>query len=137
MTDGELLQRLSRTLKQDIGPAIDDEYPKTQAFMAAVVTEKLGRQIALAHVHRQAERLDIAALLSDLSDLLNAGTDPAILTDALASLVENPEKVGLCRLIEALYASRSELGKARFGSLLDRVRITLRAEIDRQMEYAA
>jgi hypothetical protein len=46
MSHGELLQRIARTLKQDVGPAIEAEYPKTQAFMAAVVLEKLGRQPA-------------------------------------------------------------------------------------------
>ena len=36
MTEGELLLRMASTLKDDIAPAIEGEYPKTQAFMAAV-----------------------------------------------------------------------------------------------------
>lgn len=137
MTEGELLQRLSRTLKQDIGPSIDDEYPKTQAFMAAVVTEKLGRQFALAAEHEAAERVDIAALLSDLEDELSPQDGPVALSKAVAALAENPDMVGLCLLIETLYASERELGEPRFVSLLARIRITLRAQIDRRMEFAA
>ena len=44
MSDAELLTH-RETLKQEIAPAIDAEYPKTQAFMAAVVLQKLGRQL--------------------------------------------------------------------------------------------
>jgi hypothetical protein len=47
MNHGELLQRIASTLKRDVGPAIEAEYPKTQAFMAAVVLQKLGRQLDL------------------------------------------------------------------------------------------
>jgi len=43
----------------------------------------------------------------------------------------------VCTLIETLYASRAELGAGRFDALLGRVRETLRASIDRRMEYAA
>ena len=43
MNHGELLQRIANTLKGDVGPAIADEYPKTQAFMAAVVLHEESR----------------------------------------------------------------------------------------------
>ncbi len=137
MTDGELLQRLSRTLKQKIGPAIEDEYPKTQAFMAAVVTEKLGRQIALAPAHEVAQRAEFSALLGDLDDLLDFKSAPPALRDALVDFGENPDKPTLCRVIEAAYASRQILDEMRFRKLMARIRVTLRADIDRQMEYAA
>ena len=137
MTEGELLQRISRTLKQQIGPAIEDEYAKTQAFMAAVVAEKLGRQMALAQQHQASDRADIGALLSDLNDPQTSEPLPAILRDAVAELLDKQDKGSLCRVIEALYASQNDLGEAQFDRLLSRVRITLRAEIDRQMEYAA
>ena len=41
-----------------------------------------------------------------------------------------------CRLIEALYAHRDALGAPTFDAALRRVRATLRARVDRQMEYA-
>ena len=137
MTDGELLQRLAEKLKKDIGPAVDDEYPKTQAFMAAVVTEKLGRQIALSVEHEAADRADIAALLGHLEDKLNPKDDPVALSQAVTTLAENPSAAGLCQFIETLYASRRELGDGRFDSLLGRIRFTLRLQIDRQMVIAA
>ena len=43
----------------------------------------------------------------------------------------------MCRLVEALYAGRDELGTERFDALLGRIRLTLRASIDRQLEYSS
>jgi hypothetical protein len=136
MNEGELLERIARTLKQEIGPAVDVEYPKTQAFMAAVVLQKLGQQIDLAARHQAAERADLDALLAELPPLLGTATVPA-LNAALAKLTQARDKAALCELIEALYANRSVLGAERFAQVLGRVRQNLRASIDRQMEYAA
>jgi hypothetical protein len=137
MTNGELLQRLSRTLKRNIGPAIEEEYPKTQGCMAAVVTEKLGRQIALASAHEVSKQVEFSALLSDLTDLLDLDSDPKALGDAVVDLGDSPDKPALCRFIEAVYAARQVLGDTRFRKLMARIRVTLSADIDRQMEVAA
>ena len=51
MNPDQLLERIATTLKRDIGPAVLGDYPKTQAFMAAVVLQKLGRQLGLLHMH--------------------------------------------------------------------------------------
>ena len=56
---------------------------------------------------------------------------------AVQTLTRTRDAAALCTLIETLYASRAELGAARFDALLGRVRETLRASIDRRMEYAA
>jgi hypothetical protein len=37
----ELLGRLATTLREEIGPSVNGGYPRTQAFMAAVVLEKV------------------------------------------------------------------------------------------------
>jgi hypothetical protein len=137
MNHGELLQRIASTLKRDVGPAIDAEYPKTQAFMAAVVLQKLGRQLDLEGAHRSADAEDLSALLEDLGSVLGEGETPASVTGAIQTLTRTRDAAALCTLIEALYASRTELGAARFDALLGRVRETLRASIDRRMEYAA
>jgi hypothetical protein len=137
MNHGELLQRIARTLKGDVGPAIDDEYPKTQAFIAAVVLQKLGRQLDLEGAHRSADAADLSALLDDLRGVLGGGEMPASVTGAIQALTRTRDAAALCTLIEALYASRAELGAARFDALLGRVRETLRASIDRRMEYSA
>ena len=137
MNHGELLQRIANTLKRDVGPAIETEYPKTQAFMAAVVLQKLGRQLDLEGAHRSADAADLSALLEDLGGVLGEGETPASVTGAVGTLTRTRDAAALCTLIETLYASRAELGAARFDALLGRVRETLRASIDRRMEYAA
>ena len=118
-----LLERIARTLKKDIGPAVDAAYPKTQAFMAAVVLQKLAGQL-----HELGE---------ELSQLTASNAIPAPLAEALRTLRQDLDTASVSGLIETLYATRSELGERRFASLLSRVRIRLRARIDREMVYAA
>ena len=136
MSPDELLQRIATTLKRDIGPAIQAEYPKTQSFMAAVVLEKLGRQLGLERAHRAADAADLTALLDDLHGVLSGDETPTSVTQAVQTLSRTQDAAALCTLIEALYASRAALGTARFDALLGRVRETLRARIDRRIEYA-
>ena len=137
MSPGELLQRIANTLKRDVGPAIEAEYPKTQAFMAAVVLQKLGRQLDLEGAHRAADAADLSALLDHLRGVLGSGETPASVARAVQTLTRTRDAAALCTLIETLYATRAELGAARFDALLGRVREILRASIDRRMEYAA
>lgn len=136
MTEAELLERIAQLLRREIGPAIDAEYPRTQAFMAAVVLQKVGRQLALAAEHAAAETSDLEALLADLRALLDESVAPGAVRSAVDGLTETRDARGLCRLIEALYASRAELGEARFAALLGRTRVTLRRSIDRRMAVA-
>ena len=37
MTPSDLLERLAVTFKTEVGPAIEVDYPRTQAFLSAVV----------------------------------------------------------------------------------------------------
>ena len=135
MTNDELLLRIAQTLKQEIGPAVTAEYPKTQAFMAAVVLEKVSRELATERVHAAAQASGIAALLTDLDRAASAM--PAAVRDAIAQLRNAGDDAALVALIAALYAARAELDATRFDALLRRIRQTLRASIDRRMEYAA
>jgi thioredoxin-like negative regulator of GroEL len=137
MNADDLLRRMAHTLKREIGPAITDEYPKTQAFMAGVVLEKLARQIELAPLHAAAESADIAALLSALGELLAPAEVPAALSVALVTLARSRDQAALSGLVGALYETRTALGAERFERALGRVRETLRAGIDRQLAYAA
>ena len=136
VTGADLLQRIARILREDIGPAVEGEYPKTQAFMAAVVLEKLGRQLALEREHAAAETADLSALLADVRGLLANGDAPAALRAAIGSLEERRDAAALCRVIESLYAARAALGEERFAALLGRIRQTLRRSIDRRMAVA-
>ena len=137
MTEGELLQRLAQTLKVEIGPAIESEYPKTQAFMAGVVLQKLGQQVALARTHELAATADFATLSADLAKTLAGVEVPGELRQALAALDKSQNAAALCRVIETLYVARAALGDTLFAALLSRVRQNLRASIDRRMEFAA
>lgn len=134
MIDHALLPRMARLLKRDIAPAVGEEYARTQAFMAAVVTEKLGRQLELAQQHEQASDLDVKSLLEDLKPDLDAVDGaPGI---AWTALQRERSDAALCELIAALYAARNQLGDSRFERVLARIRAHLRAAIDRRMEYA-
>jgi len=136
VTEAELLQRIARTLRQDIGPAVRAEYPRTQAFMAAVVLQKLSRQLAQAHEHAAAETTDLAALLADLRRLSSSEGAPTAVLAGVEGLAQALDAAALCRLIEALYGARADLGEARFAALLGRVRQTLRRSIDCRMAVA-
>lgn len=137
MTPDALLERLSSTFRAEIGPAIDVPYAKTQAFMASVVTEKLARQLRLAAEHAAADRADLDGLWADLDALLGADSPPAGVVAVAREARQQSSFAGLCPLVEALYAARGELGEERFAALLGRVRVALRARLDRQMAYAA
>ena len=135
----ELLERIARTLKKDIGPAVEAAYPKTQAFMAAVVLQKLAGQLRLADDHAAAGRHDLQELATELAGELEtaAGGTPPSLQAAVHTVRQDCDTASVSRLIETLYATRSELGEERFARLIGRVRTRLRARIDREMVYAA
>jgi len=136
MNHDELLLRIAKTLKQDIGPAVEAAYPKTQAFMAAVVVEKVARQLQLAPAHIAADQADITALLADLTHLALKGL-PSAIQDAISALSARADQSALSNLIEVLYANKTALGDESFNRVLARVREVLRARVDRQMVYAA
>lgn len=135
MPNTSIIDRLSATLKREIAPAIEDEYAKTQAYMASVVVAKLGRQLSLDATHRDATAADMQALLVDLkqSDEIVANVR---LAAALEALEQTSGSAALCALIESLYAARADIGAQAFATLLGRVRQTLRSDLDRRMEYA-
>lgn len=135
MSHSDLLQRIATTLRQDVGPAVDDEYAKTQAFMAAVVLQKVARELAAGDAHRVADAAAYRELQVDLDAALATIGAPASVTLAMQRFRETSGPETLSELIAALYAARTELGAA-FGLLLSRVRLTLRAVLDRRLEYA-
>jgi len=131
----DLLERVATTLRQDIGPAVSSAYPRTQAFMAAVVAEKLARQLAVAAAHERADAADLVQLYANLDARVRAGSTPASVRALVREGVTDPSVANVCRLIEALYAHRTELGPT-FDTALGMIRAVLRARVDRQMEYA-
>ena len=133
----ELLERIARTLKKEIGPAVEEAYPKTQAFMAAVVLQKLAGQLRLADEHIAASQRDLQELAEELDSLTISQDTPPSLQAAVNTVRQDLDTTSVSDLIETLYATRSELGETRFADLMGRVRTRLRARIDREMVYAA
>ncbi len=136
MNEADLLARIADTLRRDIGPAVTDEFAKTQAFMAAVVLQKLAAQLAHTDAHARAQRADMDALIADLEIARTASVLPQTSEQAITTLVRQRDKAALSDLVAALYADREPMGDDLFAQLLNRVRRTLRAEIDRRLVYA-
>ena len=142
MNRSDLLARMARLLKRESGPAVEADYPKTQAFLGAVVLEKMSAELRLADAHTQAGASDRVALVADLDADLdgNLPDAPDSVREAFAALAEKGADGGdaaLCAFIEALYGDRDALGRERFDRLLGRVRQNLRRGIDRRLEIAA
>jgi hypothetical protein len=136
MTPDQLAARLSATLRSEIGPGVEDPVARTQAFMASVVLEKLGRQLQLADEHAAADRADLERLFTELDPQL--GDDaPAPLAEAVRRAEAERSYAALCPVVEALYAARPTLGETRVDGALATVRRALRGRLDRQVAYAA
>lgn len=132
MDPADLLARVAGTLRTSIGPAVADEYPRTQAFMASVVLERVARELALRPAHREAERADVAALARSLRPVL-AEAPPEILR-ALEAVTTESAIAPLAPLIDALYAWGPEHEPT--AAALELIRPVLRRDIDRRMEIA-
>ena len=128
----ELLRRLSATLRAEIGPAIDDDYVKTQAFMASTILERLARQLALTDEHAAAERADVAALSAALESVL--ADAPVAVGDAVEAVGVASTVDALAGLIDALYAWGPD--EPAVVEALSAIRPVLRRDIDRRMEVA-
>lgn len=135
MNDAELLGRIARTLKEDVGPEVADEYARTQAYLGAVVLQKLARQLALAPAHDAARSADYAELADDLRALLPADA-PARLAAALDAFDAARDADALAGLVGALHEAGTALAGETSDVLLARVRRTLRADLDRRLEIA-
>jgi hypothetical protein len=118
MTPDDLLERLAAELRRTIGPAVEEPVARTQAFMGAVILERVARQLRSADAHTAAEEADRAALAAELGPRAE-GT------------------AGLGEIVASLWADRDELGEERFDELLAAVRGVLRARLDRELEYSA
>ena len=85
MTPSDLLERLALTLKTDLGPNIEAAYPRTQAYLGAVVLQKIARQLRLKTAHGETEASDRQSLQNDLEQLLGeAAAPPSVLRDVKA-----------------------------------------------------
>ncbi len=128
----ELLRRLSASLRADIGPAVGDEYARTQAFMASVILERVSRQLELGPTHAGAEAAEMAALAEALGPVL-ADAPPTVA--ATMTVVRDDQRVAsLGPLLEQLYAWGA--GQPPVIEALGLIRPVLRNDIDRKMAVA-
>jgi hypothetical protein len=137
MESADLIERIAATLRRDIGPAVTEPYARTQAFMASVVLGKLAAELRSSMAHAAAATTEIEQLVTDLTAL--AGTDglPHGVQGALDLVRRAASDAALADLVGQIYGAHEILGSARFDALLGRLRLTLRARLDRAMEYAA
>ncbi|MEO5901834.1 MAG: hypothetical protein ABIR68_17130 [Ilumatobacteraceae bacterium] len=135
-TPDELLDRIAATLREQIGPNVGEPFAKTQAFMAAVILDKLAGQLrhaaADSAVADEQRRELVETLRSD-----DARGSAAALSEAIDALGEDGRDANWSRLVEALYTGREELGAERFERTIAQVRTALRTRLDRQLAYSA
>ncbi len=121
----QLLNEVITSLRTVIAPAVADPYPKSQAYMAAVILEFIARQVEERTDIESAKEAELAALFGDLSRL--TGGDKVKGIDA-------PSEAALCALIERLYSQRERLGDDTFRAANSLVRESLRRLLDQELK---
>ncbi|MCH2410174.1 hypothetical protein MK292_05080 [Myxococcota bacterium] len=132
----QLLGRIAKSLKTEIGPAVNAAYPKTQAFLTAVVLEKLAGQLKFEQEHTRIEDRELLILSRDL---IKIGEEdlPATLKNAIVQVNDELDIGSVSALIKILYDNKPVLNEKIFDMLLGRIRKFLRSRVDRAMEYSA
>ena len=122
-----MLEEVIASLRGVVAPAISAPYPKTQAYMAAVILEFLARAIEERSDVAEAKKRSIERLFADIRGL-------GVVTPAA---MHGDGESRLAKLIEALYADRERLGEARFNAANQRVRRTLRDLLDGELKITS
>lgn len=120
-----LLGEIATSLRQVIGPAISEPYPKAQAYMAATILDFISRQIEERGAGESKKTAIIESLFDDLAKLR--------LPDGIVP-VESRDEAAVSALIEHLYRARGEIGEGSFQAANQRVRQTLRSLLDLDLE---
>jgi hypothetical protein len=123
-----MLEEVIASLRGVVAPAISAPYPKTQAYMAAVILEFLARAIDARSDVAEAKERSIERLFADIREL-------GVVTPAEMRGGDGQSR--LVKLIEALYADRERLGEARFTAANQRVRRTLRDLLDEDLKITS
>jgi hypothetical protein len=123
-----LLDEVISSLRTVIAPAIADPYPKSQAFMAAVILEFVAHQVTERGDIETAKHEALDSAFSDLAKLLE--------NSAMENIGEDSE-TRLCGMIEQLYAHRATLGEEKFDGANRRIRQALRELLDQDLKVAA
>ena len=122
----QLLREVVSALRNVIAAAIAEPYPKTQAYMAALILEFIARQVEeradIAHSRHAA----ISALFRQLAPLLGDRS----LSDGEAN------EAHLSEIIEKIYKDREALGEENFIAANRLIRATLRELLDQELKVA-
>jgi len=123
-----MLDEVIASLRTVIAPAVAEPYPKTQAYMAAVILEMVARQME--------ERPDISIATSETIANLFASLRKF---DGLAARLERIEEneAGLNQLIEGLHADRGALGEKIFTEANQQIRTALRRILNQELKVTA
>jgi len=124
-----MLEEVIASLRGVVAPAISAPYPKTLAYMAAVILEFLARAVEERSDVADAKRRSIERLFADIREL-------GVVTPAELHGGGDGES-RLAKLIEALYADRERLGEAQFTAANRRVRQTLRDLLDEDLKITS
>ncbi len=123
----QLLSAIVDSLRKVIAPAISDPYPKTQAYMAAVILEFIQRQVE--------ERGDLAGAKAEAFAALLEQMQCVPTLQELTSASGEPESA-LCGMIEHLYACRDQLGEEAFQAANQMLRAAARRMLDAELKIA-
>lgn len=129
-----MLRRIGSALRTEIQPVLADPMLQSQASKAAVILERVSRELDLSHEHHAAQVRDVAALSRTLADVRPVGPAPRTAV-ALERLGSVDFRTGMSEIVAALYAEKNALGPA-FTVHLDAVRATLRADLNRRLLVA-
>ena len=122
-----LLKEVIASLRTVIAPAVADPYPKSQAYMAAVILEFIARQVEERSDSSKEKEHVLDDLFSDLGSLI---------TDKVPSSKDPDQEARLCRLIEWLYTEKDHLGPEAFAAANQKVRTALRQLLDQELKIA-
>lgn len=122
-----LVGEIVSSLRQVIGPAISEPYPKAQAYMAATILEFVARQIEERGASESRKAAVLEALFEDIGKL---GL-PARIASADAR-----DEAALSNLISELYQARGQIGESVFAAANLRVRRALRDLLNLDLEIA-
>jgi hypothetical protein len=121
-----MLEEVIASLRGVVAPAISAPYPRTQAYMAAVILEFVSRAIEERSDVTDAKKRAIDALFAEVGEI---------------GLVSPPGALDgesrLAKLVEALYADRERLGETRFTAANQRVRRALRELLDEDLKITS
>lgn len=129
-----MLERVAAILRRDVGPAVGDEFARTQAFMASVIIAKLAVELGNAESGAAAAGAAHVVVATELRAAVAA--PPPRLAAAIDALAVDGATAAWSEVVAALHAARPELAPEQFDAALPIVRRALRARLDDALRAA-